>query len=144
MKTRLHYIILTILNAIAIPATAFLVYLHYQPEASTVCNLGAALNCDIVNKSIYAEIFGIPVAILGLITYLILLFFSIRGFFRNQKKLIPYLTLFTLGGVVFSLYLTYIEAFVLKTYCVFCVTQQIIILIQLGVFTHLWLKTKKS
>lgn len=135
---------LVILNLIAIPVTGYLTYMHFDEEASDFCNFGASFDCDIVNKSPWSELFGIPVAILGLITYMILLFFAIRGLCKDQSKLIPYLTLFVAGGVAFSLYLTYIEAFVLETFCIFCVIQQIIILIQLVIYASLWKLTKKS
>lgn len=143
-KFKKHYRALTVLNALAIPITGYLTYMHFKPEASDFCNVGEAFNCDIVNKSIYAEIFGIPVAILGLITYLLLLAFSIRGLKKDQSKLIPWVFAFVSGGLLFALYLTGIEAFVLKTWCLFCVAQQIIILIQWGVFVDLFRKTRKS
>ena len=138
---RKHYTLLTILNLLAIPITAFLIYLHFRPEASAFCNFGAGLDCDKVNKSIYSTFLGIPVAIMGCTAYIILLIFSIRGFFRDQKRLIPYATLFVAAGTAFALYLTYVEAFILHTFCLFCVLQQIIILIELGTLIHL---NKKS
>ena len=142
---RKHYIALAILNALAIPDTMYLTYMHYKPLASTICNLGEHLNCDIVNKSTYSELFGIPVSIFGFITYLILMTFAIRGLMKkNQNKWIPHFTAFIGFGVLFSLYLSGVEAFVLKTWCLFCITQQIIIFTQFGVFLHMKKLIKKS
>lgn len=141
-KTLQSYIQLTTLNLFVIPVTIYLIVMHYKPEASEFCTFGESFNCDIVNKSIYAEIFGIPVSILGLLTYLLLLAFSIRGKFKDQTKLIPYMTAFVAIGFLFSLRLTYIEAFVLHTWCILCVISQIVIFLQLLIFTHLWKKTK--
>lgn len=143
-KTLESYIQLVTLNLFILPVTIYLIAMHYKPEISEFCTFGEAFNCDIVNKSIYSEIFGIPVAILGTITYLLLLAFAIRGRFKDQSKLVPYVTAFVAGGVAFSLRLTYIEAFVLHTWCILCVLQQIVILLQLGVLLHLWKITKKS
>jgi uncharacterized membrane protein len=143
-KTLQHYIQLTTLNLFVLPVTIYLIVMHYKPEVSEFCTFGETFNCDIVNKSIYAEIFGIPVSILGTLTYLLLLAFSIRGKFKDQSKLVPYVTAFVAFGVLFSLRLTYIEAFVLRTWCLLCVIQQIIILLQLGVMMSLWKLTKKS
>lgn len=143
-QTKKHYLALTVLNLMALPVTAYLTYLHYKPDASEICNISEAFNCGIVNKSIYSEIFGIPVAILGFLFYLAFLIFSIRGLKKDQTKWIPHATLATLAGTLFALYLTAIETFVLYTYCLFCVIQQIIILVELGIITHLWKKTRKK
>lgn len=141
---RKHYIALIILNALAIPVTLYLSYLHYEPDASDICVLSEKWNCSIVNKSIYAELFGIPVSILGFVAYVAFLAFAIRGLKHNQNKLVPYFLLAVAGGTAFALYLTGIEAFVLQTFCLFCVIQQILILIELGVATHLYSLIKKS
>lgn len=143
-KFKKHYAALTGLNLLAIPITAYLTYLHYAEDASAVCNISDKLNCDIVNKSIYAEIFGIPVAVLGLAFYVFMLLFSIRGLFRDQSKWIPYVSFFVLCGTGFTLYLTYVEAFILETYCIFCLAQQLIILIELAVFANLYPLNKSS
>lgn len=140
---RKHYTALTVLNALAIPITIFLIYLHFKPEVSTLCTFGEKWDCDIVNKSIYARFLGVPNAIWGLGAYSAFLVFSIRGFYRNQKKFIPYMLLAVAGATGFALYLTGVEFFVLKAFCLFCVLQQIIILIELGVMVHLWRITKK-
>lgn len=143
-KTLQHYIQLVTLNLFALPVTFYLIYMHFKPEASDFCIIGEAFNCDIVNKSIYAEMFGIPVAILGALTYVALLIFSIRGKYKDQTKLIPYATAFVAVGFLFSLRLTYIEAFVIQTWCLLCVISQIIIFLELLIFTHLWKITRKS
>lgn len=129
------------LNTLAIFITGYLTYLHYKPSASTLCKINEYLDCDIVNKSVYAELFDIPVAIFGLLSYLVLFIVGravYRGFrfTRWNKWLTASHVLWVLFGItafgtLFSLYLTYIEFFVLQAVCIFCLTQQIIILINL-------------
>jgi len=143
-KNKIIYYCLIALNLIILPMVAFLIYAHFKPEATDFCTLGEQWRCDVVNKSIYSTIFGIPVAIPGLLTYLALLGFSIRGLKKDQTKLIPYALAFVGFGVLFSLYLTYVEAFILHTYCIFCVAQQLVILIQFGLFAYLFKITRKS
>lgn len=137
IPSRRTYLVLSLINAVALLIALYLVEAHYKPELTDFCNFSTAWNCDLVNKSIYAEIFGIPVAIFGSAAYLFLLIFSLRGLFRDQKKLIPIAWGFTLLSTLFALYLTGIETFVLKTYCVFCVAQQILILVELGILTRM-------
>lgn len=127
------------LNFLAIFITGYLTYLHYKPSASTICKINEYWDCDVVNKSVYSELFGVPVAVLGLLTYL-LLFFMARAIRKGMKftRFHPSLTntnllWFLFGvvafGVAFSGYLTYIEIAVLRAICIFCFAQQIIIIL---------------
>lgn len=142
LSIKRDYQFLTLLNLLAMGVSAYLVTLHFAPELTDFCNFGQRWNCDLVNKSTYAELFGIPVAILGLLAYTLFFLFSLRGLWRDQKRWLPvYLFLLT-GAVLFTLYLTTIEAFILQTYCLFCVVQQILILIELGLALHLYSLSK--
>ncbi|HLG25716.1 MAG TPA: vitamin K epoxide reductase family protein [Candidatus Gracilibacteria bacterium] len=132
-----------VLSFLGILTASYLTYLHYQPEASEFCNFGEQFNCEVVNKSQWSYIdlglFDLPVSILGLSAYVFFFIVSllvVKGF-RFQKihkwlrpgnmlKLMQYLSVV---GLIFSLYLTYIEAFVLQTWCIFCVTSQIIMIL---------------
>ncbi len=146
-----------IFTAIALPVTAYLIYLHYMPEDSSFCNINDVLNCDIVNKSQWSYLdFGfiqVPVAILGFITYLVL-FSGIVVLFKEWaiEKIIPFLkpkmllfflTILAAVGTGFSLHLSYIEAFVLHTYCIFCVVQQILIILIFVLLCSAMRKTQK-
>jgi uncharacterized membrane protein len=142
-STKTRYRWLVGLNLVAVLATIYLTYAHFKPSASEVCNFSEQWNCEIVNQSIYSEIFGIPVSILGFITYALLTAFALRGLKRSQAKLLPWVLAGTVGATGFALYLTGIETFVLKTYCIFCVVQQVIILLDLGLITSLTLHRKK-
>lgn len=89
------------------------------------CTLG---QCGTVQDSKYAEIFGMPIVILGLIYYVTLLTLI-------RAKLNKPTQAWALWGLAFSSYLTIIELFVLKAICGWCVISfVIIILINLLVF----------
>ncbi len=131
---RKRHLALVLINLSALLIAGYLTRLHFKPDLSDVCNFSERWNCDIVNKSTYSTLFGVPVAIFGALTYLSLLIFSIRGLYRDQNRLIPYVFLALNGALAFSLYLTGVEAFILKTFCVFCVAQQVLILLEYGIF----------
>lgn len=117
-------------------ATAYLTYQHFSAPGEAFCNVNYYLSCDIVNKSIYAEIFGIPVAIIGFAAYA---FFFFLSFLSLPGKRAARIGALVAGcGLLFSLYLTYIEFFVLQAVCIFCVTQQILILLIFIMFLFLW------
>jgi uncharacterized membrane protein len=93
---------------------------HYGHDSSSFCNINATFDCDVVNRSSYSRIAGVPVALAGLLSYLLML--GLAGF-QQRKPETPALLLFlSASGFVFSLYLTYVEAAVLRTWCILCLT----------------------
>ncbi len=94
------------------------------------CTIGDKLNCDVVNKGPYSKFFGIPVALIGILGYLFLLIAAGMKYREpGDTQLSLFLLLASLGGLAFSLYLTGIEAFVLDTWCLLCLTSQAMILV---------------
>lgn len=143
MTVKTHYKALSILNFLGILVSSYLLYIHFEPALTDFCNFSDKWDCEIVNKSIYSEILGIPVALLGLGAYFSFFIFSIRGLLKKQNQLVPWYFLVLSLGLAFTLYLTAVESFVLRTYCLFCVTQQIIILIEWVVALSLYKLNKK-
>ncbi len=92
-------------------------------NTQTVCLNTQGFNCDLVQHSAYSHIGPVPVEFLGVAGYLLillaLLFESRIPFLQARGKYVVFaLTLF---GFLFSAYLTYIEGFVLQTWCIECV-----------------------
>lgn len=121
--------------------SAYLTYVHYGPKGGSFCDVSDYANCDIVNKSEYAVILGIPVAILGFLAYTTLFVGAIMLF--RGKKILAAVTAFSGCGLLFSLYLSYIEFFVLETLCLMCFIQQILILTIFLISLVIWLKSRK-
>ncbi len=129
--------IITYLAVFAILVSTYLTYLHYTPTESSFCNYSETINCDIVNKSIYSEIFNIPIAALGIITFLIIILLSesiqkdkTLNIIKKIKPRYQYILLILLltWSILFALYLIYIEFFVLYAICLFCVILDFLIL----------------
>jgi vitamin-K-epoxide reductase (warfarin-sensitive) len=95
-------------------------YHHYGTGTSSFCDLGQNFNCDIVNRSIYSTIGGIPVALIGLLGYAGLLILATA--YRKNPDTPKLLLAGSLAGLAFALYLTYVEAFVLAVWCVLCLS----------------------
>jgi uncharacterized membrane protein len=91
---------------------------HYAKSATSYCHFGEQFNCDIVNRSEYSNLMGIPVAGIGLAGYGLL--FVLSTFYRSRAESPTRLVVAALLGLGFALYLTYIEAYVLDTWCVLC------------------------
>ena len=101
----------------------YLTYIKYSSDAA-LCTTG----CDIVNSSAYSEIMGIPIAILGGLTYLFLLGleFAIdrKPDWITQLQLVSFAT--SLFGFLYQAYLTYVEIFILNAICQYCVISAVI------------------
>ena len=93
---------------------------HYGREQTSYCDLGASFNCDIVNRSIYSSGMGIPVALIGILGYLGLL--GLATVYRTRAETPVMLLTGSVAGLGFALYLTYIEKFVLATWCILCLS----------------------
>ena len=121
----------------------YLLYLHYAPTSS-FCNFGDKLNCDVVNKSDYAEFppgFGIPVALFGSLFFLFILFCIFRvqkgrtlSFGKkklNEKGITKLMVYATILSLCFAFYLVLIEIFVLHAFCVLCLLLDILLILML-------------
>ena len=197
-KLKKFYLAALLLSLTAAAVTILLIMAHCEVSSTgSFCNINDYWNCDRVNKSVFAEILGIPVAILGLFYYLFmsLVFFGLWKGYDFPKIVRPFSTtlllrvaalvsgasmllmtameypllgnlfpvavikallivllyiciyrvsrragsahtdtvgtvaILSLFGAGFSLYLTDIELFVLHAICVYCFTQQILIVI---------------
>src|SRR3989442_14278154 len=95
-------------------------YHHYDTSPSSFCDFGANFNCDIVNRSIYSAVFGIPVALIGILGYGALLILA--TFYRARAEAPVMLLIASLAGLGFALYFTYVEAFVLAVWCILCLS----------------------
>ena len=84
--------------------------------------------CASVNYSSFSEVYGIPVAFLGLVTYLVILvILLLEPSWKIAQQYGTYIVFgISLVGVLFSAYLTYIEYFVIYAVCPFCFASAII------------------
>jgi len=92
---------------------------------------GGSGDCETVANSPYSDIAGIPIAVLGIGAYLVilgLLYLEQRGeFWREYTPLIIFGI--SLVGVIYSIYLTYIEIAVIYAICPYCVLSAIAMLL---------------
>ena len=97
----------------------YLTYVHYA-GLHPVC--GISHGCETVQTSSYASLLGVPVALLGLISYALILV-SLR--MRGERALLGGYAL-TLIAFAFSVYLTYREVFTIHAICSWCVSSAIV------------------
>ena len=130
MRVRHIYLCIVILAGIGALVSLYLLWNHYT-TGPTFCKIGGAVNCDLVNRGPYGEILGFPVAGIGFLGYafiaaLALLLLSGKN---NTKTIRTLLRASTTVGFVFSLWLLYLELFVILAVCPFCMISLILITI---------------
>lgn len=106
--------------------SGYLAY-SYLSHTPVVCTGGIFSGCVDVQKSPYAQLWGIPLPLYGIGFYAFLLADAL--FLRKLharyawRSFVWFSTLF---GFLFSLYLAFLEAFVIDAWCVWCVASGII------------------
>ena len=91
-----------------------------------VCAVGS---CEVVQTSKWATLLGYPVAVWGVAYYVGVLAVSLTGLspsLVDDKRLSQLLVFITATGVLFSLWLTYLELFVIDAICMWCVVSAIL------------------
>jgi vitamin-K-epoxide reductase (warfarin-sensitive) len=119
-RNRTLFLVVAILALAGMAVSAVSLQRHYAKSASQFCDFGERFNCDVVNRSEYSSIVGIPVAGIGVAGYAVL--FALAAFYRSRVETPLRLLLAAGAGFVFALYLTYVEGFVLETWCILCLS----------------------
>jgi uncharacterized membrane protein len=104
--------ILVVLCLVGVTAASLALREHYREDASP-CSINEHWDCGIVNHSPFAVILGVPVAVIGIVGYLLLGALAIKKAYRLML-------LAVLPGLAFSLYLAHIEKDVLGVWCIYC------------------------
>ena len=94
----------------------------WAADIAPVCTTGG---CAKVQSSEYAELFGVPVAALGLGAYLVILATALRA----GPGLAAIGAALSLAGVAFSAYLFVIQAFVIEAFCLWCLISDAVMLL---------------
>ena len=106
----------------------YLTYVHYQPDA-LICTSGGG--CETVQDSSYAELVGIPVALLGLLAFLAVL--VLVAWDSELARTLA--AAIALTGVGFAVYLVALQAFVIDAWCVWCLVNDLVVVPLLAVLT---------
>jgi uncharacterized membrane protein len=113
---------LIVLSVLGILLATYLFYNFLTKPLFESCYFNSRINCDAVTKGSLSTLFGIPVPLIGLLGYITILFSSVF----KKKLLVLGMSTF---GMVFCLFITYQEIFILKVICPVCLTCQLVMLV---------------
>jgi uncharacterized membrane protein len=103
--------LIILISAIGFLMSIYLFYIDLKQE-KTFCL--SQSGCDLVLQSIYSKFLGIPVALYGVF------YFGLILVLVNFRKLFLFLKIISFLGFLFALYLIYLQAFVIKSFCQYC------------------------
>jgi vitamin-K-epoxide reductase (warfarin-sensitive) len=110
--------LIVVLCIIGIVVASLALREHYNTGTSP-CDINEKWDCGAVNHSPYAVLYGVPVAVIGIAGYALIAILVWR---------FPWFTVVAaLGGLIFSLRLTWLEWKELQVWCIYCVSSQGII-----------------
>jgi vitamin-K-epoxide reductase (warfarin-sensitive) len=115
---RVLFALIAILSLTGVIVSAVSLQRHYAKSATAFCDFNQRFSCDVVNRSEQSSIIGIPVAGIGVAGYAAL--FVLSTFWKTRTDTLNRLLGAAIAGLAFALYLTYVEAYVLETWCILC------------------------
>jgi vitamin-K-epoxide reductase (warfarin-sensitive) len=116
---------IAVLSLAGVLVSAVSLQRHYAKSATALCDFSQKFSCDIVNRSEYSTVEGIPVAGIGVAGYAAL--FVLATFWKFRAETPNRLLGAAIVGFAFALYLTYIEAYELMTWCILCLISLVLI-----------------
>ena len=154
MEEKRGFKLIAIFSILAVLISIYLAYQHFAPEGSSWCNIGKYFSCDIVNKSEFSTIDGvfnlflkiifdrdfywylpIPNALISILIFLFILIGSIKlqhsnsYLFMQKHTFINIVRYIMISSIIYAAFLVYIEAQILKSWCIFCLALDALILI---------------
>lgn len=104
-------------------------YMSYVEITRTDAICGPLGDCNTVQDSVYAQIFGVPIGIIGIFGYLgILAVWLVQTYGPTNLRTLATRSLWAMGwfGILFSIYLTFLEPFVIGATCAWCLSSAVV------------------
>ena len=116
-------IILLIVALIGFIDAGYLTLEHFQGRIPPCSVTGG---CEVVLTSSYSVILGIPVSLTGVIYYLFILAGTFAYLESKNLKILKCVLLITFFGLLASLWFTFVQVFILNSYCAYCLGSALI------------------
>jgi dihydroorotate dehydrogenase/uncharacterized membrane protein len=139
------FLLLILLSIFGIADASYLTYEHYQqviPPCTVNRLFPIASDCGKVLRSSYSVVFGIPVAVFGIVQYSLLLI-ALVFLIIYRKKIFTYWLIFqSLNGAIFSLFFMYVQIVILKSICLYCTLSALISFLIFFLISKFFVKEK--
>jgi len=122
-----YFIVVAIIALIGFFDSIYLAVSHYRNYTDlgyqSFCAISQTFNCDTVSQSPYSILFGVPLAIWGILGYGFFIFLLGFTWHPNieKKRIWTLLMVLASGFSVYSIYLAYISAYKIHSHCIMCI-----------------------
>ncbi len=142
----LKFYLLLVLALGGLADAAYLTHEHYL-NIIPPCHINRFFtilsDCGLVLHSKYAVLFGVPLALLGAIHYFILSSAIMAALFTKKRIFKIWILIQSAGGALFSIYLMYLQFFVIKSICVYCTLSALVSFI-IFILSLFWLERARK
>jgi uncharacterized membrane protein len=116
-----------VLSVVGLAVSTYLTITHYTDPKVLACPESSTINCAKVTTSPESVILGIPVAVLGLPFFVIMTAVNLPQAWRSSVDWLHWIRLGSnLVGIVFVLYLVYVELFKVDAICLWCTSVHVL------------------
>lgn len=107
--------------------SGYLTFEHFTESRTLACSDSGAVNCLKVTTSSYATVHGAPVAVLGLVYFAAMVVMCLPALWRRPEPWVGRLRLAMASiGILFVLYLVWVELFRLDAICLWCTAAHVL------------------
>jgi uncharacterized membrane protein len=121
--------LLIVVLVLGIIDAAYLTVVHFLPSALLCPTIGTTVNCESVLGSSFATVFGVPLAVLGLVWFVASLLFVLLGHNKVVKNI---WMIVGIGGITYSI----IGQSVIGKVCIYCSLLDVLICLSVGMFLY--------
>lgn len=100
--------------------------------------------CDVVARSEYSKVFGVPLATFGVFFYALIFGFSVWKITTPKAPILHFLLPLASFGFVLSLYFLYLQAFAIGAYCEYCLFSLFDASVVFAASLYVWKQDKKQ
>jgi uncharacterized membrane protein len=109
------------LSVLGLGLSIYLTVEHFTQNTTLACPAGSTVNCQQVTTSAQSKLFGIPVAVLGLVFFVAMVGLCLPQVWRMRDPRLWRARLIVAGvGLLFVVWLIFAELFIIKAICLWC------------------------
>jgi uncharacterized membrane protein len=117
----------TVVSIGGLGVAGYLTYEHFTGSTSLVCSDKGIVNCLAVTTSSYSKVAGVPVAVLGLVFFVVMLILQLPAMWRRPESAVRAVRIvWSVIGLGSVLYLLYAELFEIDAICLWCTAVHIL------------------
>jgi uncharacterized membrane protein len=140
MNSTLYRIIIIVLSSLGLIDALYLSDMALT-GSELACSIAGLDGCNVVAQSVYSKFLGLPLAVYGVMFYALLLLAIIVSLYRISTGMRRLVFVIALAGALFSSYFMYLQFFVIKALCVYCMGSALVAYI-LAILTFLATRTR--